>query len=69
MGFLDFEGNVRLAFDGVFIERQVASVIAAVPDEKLQELLKIDGKRDGDAFGDRLRRRERLPSSRQPTAW
>lgn len=25
VGFLDFEGNVRLAFDGVFIERQVAS--------------------------------------------
>jgi len=25
VGFLDFEGNVRLAFDGVFIQRQVAS--------------------------------------------
>ena len=25
VSFLDFEGNVRLAFDGVFIERQVAS--------------------------------------------
>lgn len=25
ISFLDFEGNVRLAFDGVFIERQVAS--------------------------------------------
>lgn len=25
VGFLDFEGNVRLAFDGVFIDRQVAS--------------------------------------------
>lgn len=29
VGFLDFEGNVRLAFDGVFIERQVASKPAA----------------------------------------
>jgi len=33
IGFLDFEGNARLAFDGVFIERQVASKPAAVRRE------------------------------------
>jgi hypothetical protein len=33
IGFLDFEGNARLAFDGVFIERQVASKPAAARRE------------------------------------
>src|SRR5208282_5733045 len=33
IGFLDFEGNARLVFDGVFIERQVASKPAAARRE------------------------------------
>lgn len=34
VGFLDLEGNVRLSFDGIFIERQVANK----PDSQRREL-------------------------------